>query len=768
MANPARSGRPVPGYSIRFAATALITVALALVLVLVVLPRRYVLSSGFQESGVSFPTMAEVPPRPAGVAQPAPPRRAPVLAVNVPRGPAERFWDEVIPLLNAGEREAALERFESYLALFPDDRDVRREYAVTLLQAGRPDEATAQLRRLLAYGEDPELRLLLARTLRDRGRMDAASAQYAFLASRGVDGPELTLEWARALSWVELYGDALSVLDRGLAADPEQVPLQVERARVLYYAGRDAAAGQLLESLPEDALARLGALELREDVRAALTEPETPPPPGPTDLERALGVREEGRFREAGRILRSITTRDPGAVDAWLAYANLLQYDLDRREDALEVLERVRELELERWGTVDPALEYRLAQLEIWSGREGPARQRLARLLTRVREDGPVSLPGPVGSSDEVGEADLLALLGDLDRWAGDRSAAARRYRAAMEVEPSHPGARDGLDALLAQLALHLDRTERPRAGGVADAILDSDDFIRLDLAGEWAGVHQNWVWGVRPGRRWLEGLDATGAPNSRQGFFAELQGGRWWRWGTIRTSLSLGVEELGLDDPLVRFGAQVRLDDPSGWSLVSELSRGPAYPVTTTLQSIFLDVVQDALRVSLSVPLTPVWSLWSQAELGRLTWDGGADPSIRALGSVALSARLTETFSAGAELRALGLSAAAPDAGGLPGFWDPRLALSLSPTLTWRDSVGPGLFLSAGAAVGGAWVRERRSAEDGELLPVASLLGGLEWRTDDFRADADLFYRQSRFAGYRNWGGTLTMSVPLSVGGYE
>lgn len=768
MAIPGRDRRPGPGYSVRFAVTALLTVSLALVLVLVVLPRRYVLSSGFQESGVSFPTVAQVPPRPAGVRRAAPARPTPVLAASVPRGPAERFWDDVLPLLDAGDWPGALARFQAYLERFPADRDVRREYAVTLLKSGRTDRAAEELRALLADGEDPELRLLLARTLRDRGRMDAASAQYAFLASRGMDGPELRLEWARALSWVELYPDALTVLEQGLEARPDHLPLRLERARVLYYAGRNADAAAILESLPPEALARMDALRLREDVRAALAEPEAPPPPVPTALERALRAREEGRLGDAERGLREIVAGDPAALDAWLALANLLQYDLDRRDEARDALERVRALELERWGTVDPALEYRLAQLEIWTGREGAARDRLARLLTRVRADGPVSLPGPVGAAGEVGEADLLALLGDLDRWAGDRSAAARRYRDALELDPGHPGARDGMDALLVQLALHLDRAERPRAGGVADAILDSDDFRRLDLAGEWAGVHRSWVWGVRPGRRWLDGLDATGASASRRGIFAELEGGRWWRWGTIRTSLSLGIEELGLEDPLVRFGAGVRIDDPDGWSLSSELSRGPAYPVTTTLQSVFLDVVQDALRVSLSVPLSPVWSVWSEGVLGRLTWDGASDPSVRALGTVALTARLSDTWTAGTELRALGLSAAAPDAGGIPAFWDPRLALSLAPTVAWRDSLAPGLTLSAGASAGGAWIRERRTGRDGELVPVAGLLGGLEWRTGEFVADADLFYRQSRFAGYRNWGGSLTVSVPLSVGGYE
>ncbi|MDH3422536.1 MAG: hypothetical protein OEN00_06060, partial [Gemmatimonadota bacterium] len=43
-------------YLIRFGGTAFLLISGTLVLVLYVLPQRYVLSSGFRESGISFPT----------------------------------------------------------------------------------------------------------------------------------------------------------------------------------------------------------------------------------------------------------------------------------------------------------------------------------------------------------------------------------------------------------------------------------------------------------------------------------------------------------------------------------------------------------------------------------------------------------------------------------------------------------------------------------------------------------------------------------------
>ena len=163
-------------YFLQFAATASLLVAGTLALVLLVLPKRYVLSSGFREGNLALPdpSVPFEPPDPVVIAA-LPPLPAPS---EVVRGPAEILWEQVLPLLAREEFEGAIPMFAAYLELYPGDLDVRREYAITLLRAGYADRAIPVLESLLPAQNDRELRLLLARTLRDVGNVSGAAALY--------------------------------------------------------------------------------------------------------------------------------------------------------------------------------------------------------------------------------------------------------------------------------------------------------------------------------------------------------------------------------------------------------------------------------------------------------------------------------------------------------------------------------------------------------------------------------------------------------------
>ena len=185
MAKKIKRGGAGSRYYLAFGVIALLLMSGTLVLVLVVLPQRYILSAGFRESGLSFPNpgvpfvprdAVQIAARPVPTPTPTPPD-------EVVRGPAEIFWAQVIPLLESERYAEALPFFERYLLDYPADSDVRRELALTLMAAGRAGEATAVLAGLLRSGEDPELRLLLARTLRDLERVDEAAIHYAILAA---------------------------------------------------------------------------------------------------------------------------------------------------------------------------------------------------------------------------------------------------------------------------------------------------------------------------------------------------------------------------------------------------------------------------------------------------------------------------------------------------------------------------------------------------------------------------------------------------------
>ncbi len=121
--------RPVR-YALGFASTAVILGTLTLLLVLVVLPRRYVLHAGLRESGMSFPASAApfTPPEELLREVTPPTPLAPTILV---RGPAELLWEEVGALLRAKRYEEALPLFDAYLQYHPRDRSVQREHAIT-------------------------------------------------------------------------------------------------------------------------------------------------------------------------------------------------------------------------------------------------------------------------------------------------------------------------------------------------------------------------------------------------------------------------------------------------------------------------------------------------------------------------------------------------------------------------------------------------------------------------------------------------------------
>lgn len=759
MAGPADGAGRDAAYPLKFGVWSLILVACTLVLVLVVLPQRFVLSSGFRESGVSFPaTRAPVPPLPVvqRTAPPRPPARAAATDTTVYRGPAEILWDRALPLLEAGRDAEAAALFRDYLGDNPGDQGVRMEMVNALLRAGRREEATDALREYLSRDEDPEARLLLARTLRDMGRMEAASAQYALLQEEGAEGPDLAREWAGALAWAELYPEAEEVLLAALEEDPGDAALQVDLARVYYGMGRLEEANAILAGMDESVLAAQDALALRDDVAAALAVPEEEPAPPPTPLEQAAAARMAGDVDGAAALLRGALADDPDDVELWQAYADLMQYEAEDFPGALAALR-----EVEARSAWDVALQYRMAQLELWTGDNAAAGRRLEGILASLRETGPAPLSDDPDAT-LLTVPDVLALQGDIRRWDGDRIAAASDYEAALEEDPGHEPAAAGLTALRAETDAAIEEEEGPRIGAFAYWLGDTDDFRRFDLGAEWVGMRSDWVWGVQAGHRWLEGLDPAGAQASLSGLFAEAEGGRWWRWGTIRTAVHLGVETVRDGSTDLSFGASARALGVGPFSLEARYDRGLAYPLTTTLQSVFAEVVQDNLRVTLNGDLSPVWSLWAQASgtrLATLDFPGDPDPSFRLLGAAALGRRLPAGFTVGIGSQVLTFTEAAPSTGVVSMFWDPELSASLGPFGQYERQLPSGWDVYARLNPAMAWIEER-GAPEGEWVPHLSSEGRLRYRGDRLWTALDVFFAQGRFDGYRNWGARLSVSV--------
>ena len=744
-------------YPLRFGTAAFLLVSITLVLVLFVIPERYVLSPGFRESGMSFP--APTTPFVPVVALSVPAPLLPPLPVVSAPGPSEALWAEVLPLLERGQLSAAVPIFEGYLAEHPADADVRRELAMTLLAAGRPAEAVPVLRALLNDAPDAGLRLLLARTLRDLERVDEAAREYARLVEARPDDEALALEWAQAHAWIEEYEDAEAILMSALARQPGSVPLSVELVRVYYAMGRLRDAVVLLILLDPDEMAAAGAGGLRASVFAAFLAvvPEVVPVPGPpTSLEVAVAARFEGDSQRARTLLEEALAEQPDDRGLWLAYADLLEYELADFEGARSAL-----LEAERLGTPDPALELRLAQLEVWTGRNAEAMERIDALLA--------SLDAGVIGSATVSRAAVLALRGDLERWEGDRIRADRSYRLALGADPESQRARDGLAALEAEVAEELVELERPGLSGVAYSLADTDDFVRFDAGGEWVEVAGgNWVLGGAAGQRWLGGVDLGGLDASRSGVFADLELARWWRWGTLRTGVDFGAERLRSSWD-VRLGGSLRHRNGDGQDTELRFEHGPAHPVAGTLQSVLADVVHERLSLTHARRLGERWSVSAVLEGARLrTRSGSASgpPATDRL-QVALAAggAINRSLVVGLATRALTFTDAAPrTAEGPDGralFWDPRAAFSAGPYASLAHEISPSWRLSVRLTPGLALIDERQPSAAGyDLVPHVSVETGLRHEGRRLWTSLDLFYYQGQFDGYRSYGARVTVGA--------
>ncbi|MCJ7629563.1 MAG: tetratricopeptide repeat protein, partial [Longimicrobiales bacterium] len=364
MAKRARGGSPPSRYYLGFSFTALVLSGLTLFLVLVVLPRRYVLNADLRESGASFPSEAAPfsPPEELYREAPPPPPPPPVVV----RGPAELFWSEVDPLLEAGRYPRALPLFEAYLAENPGDRGALKEYGITLDRAGSPSKAVLVYDKLLSDQNDPGIRLLLARGLRDRGRLDEATVQYRILMAETPGSGTLALELGQALAWGKEYERAAEVLSGGLAQDSTSADLRIALAQVYYWSGKLDDADRILSGVDEGTLTAAGGVPLKRDIVAALTppEPEVDEVPAVTAplsaLEKIAIARAEEDFETAALLYQEALRETPGDTSAWRAYADLLQFGLDDLEGARAAL-----LPVEALGGTDPALQFRLAQLDI-------------------------------------------------------------------------------------------------------------------------------------------------------------------------------------------------------------------------------------------------------------------------------------------------------------------------------------------------------------------------------------------------------------------
>lgn len=146
-------------------------------------------------------------------------------------------------------------------------RTVRLRLASALRASQRFDEAEEVYRvLLLENGEDQQARTGLAATLREAGRTGGTRSGAVTPADPTViaweqDSPPQVTELAVRQAEQGRYADALALLDRVLAVEPEYFPAQMARLEYLAYSGQyDAAVAgleELLTTYPESGKLRL-------------------------------------------------------------------------------------------------------------------------------------------------------------------------------------------------------------------------------------------------------------------------------------------------------------------------------------------------------------------------------------------------------------------------------------------------------------------------------------------------------------------------------
>ena len=145
-------------------------------------------------------------------------------------------------------------------------------------------------------------------------------------------------------------------------------------------------------------------------------------------LARADYWREENKLDEVEREYRQVLQASPTSPDP---YFEIADYYLDRNDAAR--VEQAAE-QAARVNPTDSRLGFFRGVARVLSGnRAGEAEQMLRGYLQSVSR------------SENPSHASALAWLGTLFERQGKRKEAATQYRAALEINPQHEGAREGL-----------------------------------------------------------------------------------------------------------------------------------------------------------------------------------------------------------------------------------------------------------------------------------------------------------------------------------
>lgn len=256
----------------------------------------------------------------------------------------------------AGDPSAAIEMFRRELAQNPDNDDVRAQLAISLMVAGRNDEAMAELGMLKDLDEAGQLRadlLGVALHLQANDMEAAARAAEAAAASRPADA-RLRNSFGAMYLAAQRTDDATRWFEQALAAEPGNAVAQFNLGRIAANAGRMEEAEKhfrgTLEADPGNASARTALAQLSwiagrraEAVRELEQLSEADPLALPPRLLLTQYLQAMGERQRALEIARDAANAHPNNSDAIAGYGQML-LDANQSEEALRIFDRALDI----------------------------------------------------------------------------------------------------------------------------------------------------------------------------------------------------------------------------------------------------------------------------------------------------------------------------------------------------------------------------------------------------------------------------------------
>lgn len=294
-----------------------------------------------------------------------------LLQVELASGQTERAREEIEELLSSGEPDAelllikgeldlqdgkldaAIESFQAALALAPDNPLINMAMARALLNAEKPEEASAQLDRLgPAAAEDPRVSFIRARIAEARGDPNSALRMLSKVLQVAPMHRESLVMAARLHFGMGEFTRAQDFVSRVVAIEPQNAAARRMLSAIQLAAGRLDGLDVMNNALVEDSdvkdpgmLALLGTNYLRygrfgESAASLERAAELAPDSLPIRTQLALSRLSGGDAEQAIAELEGIRAEDPSyaQADVMLVLAYLAQ---GKQDEALATAEEM-------------------------------------------------------------------------------------------------------------------------------------------------------------------------------------------------------------------------------------------------------------------------------------------------------------------------------------------------------------------------------------------------------------------------------------------